>query len=51
MLPTLHRRFYNIADGRIAFVLAKEGFAEPFYFVPGEDAAGPEFFIQPEFKS
>lgn len=46
MLPALHRRFANIADGRVRFVLAEERLAELLDFVPQENTAGTQLFKQ-----
>lgn len=46
MLPALHRRFADIANGRVGFVFAEERLAELLHFVPQENAAGAQFFIK-----
>lgn len=46
MLPALHRRFANIANGCVGFVFAEECLAELLYFVPQKNTAGTQLFKQ-----
>jgi hypothetical protein len=46
MLPALHRRFADIANGRVGFVFAEERLAELLHFVPQENTAGTQLFKQ-----